>query len=223
LFPISKETEGGPAMRSLRFLCLLLFLAATGPLAAAPLDDVKQSFRDYKTAILTSNGDAAAEVVTRASREYFRKLADHALTLDRDGLHAIHLSDRIYTLLLRQSLERAELERMSGSDLVSLAVDEGWIGKNGASRLELGNYQVEGDAATGTILRPDGGETPFQIAFARENGRWLLDLAALMNLTRTAFEYSVQQSGLSEDEYVLLILEQGTGRKPGPAIWSPPS
>ena len=44
-----------------------------------------------------------------------------------------------------------------------------------------------------------------------------------MQLTRTAFEYAVQQSGLPEDDFVLLMLEQGTGRKPGPDIWSPPS
>lgn len=209
-------------MRSLRFLCLLLLLAAPRPLAAAPLDDVKQSFLDYKAAILASDGDAAADVVTQGSRAYFRQLADQALTLDRDGLRRIHLSDRIYAMLLRHSLQPGELARMSGGDVVSFAVDEGWIGKEGASRLQLGNYQVEGDVATGTILQADGSETTFKMQFAREDGRWLLDLAALMNLTRVAFEYAVQQSGLGEDEFVLLMLEQGTGRAPGPEIWSPP-
>ncbi|MGF1631149.1 MAG: hypothetical protein ACFCUT_16875 [Kiloniellaceae bacterium] len=210
-------------MRSLRFLLLVLLFVLPWPAAAAPLDEVRKSFLDYKTAILTADGDAAAAVVTRDSQAYFRQLADQALTLDRDALHRIHLSDRIYAMLLRHSLEAAELQRMSGSDVVSFAVDEGWIGKEGASRLQLGNYQVEGDAATGTILQPDGSETPFKMQFVREEGRWLLDLVALMHLTRTAFEYAVQQSGLGEDEFVLLMLEQGTGRKPGPEIWSPPS
>lgn len=209
-------------MRSLRFLCLVLLIALPWPAAAAPLDEVRKSFLDYKTAILTADGDAAAAVVTRDSQAYFRQLADQALTLDRDALHRIHLSDRIYAMLLRHSLEAAELQRMTGSDVVSFAVDEGWIGKDGASRLQLGNYQVDGDTATGTILQADGSETTFKMQFAKENGRWLLDLAALMNLTRVAFEYAVQQSGLGEDEFVLLMLEQGTGRRPGPEIWSPP-
>jgi hypothetical protein len=43
-----------------------------------------------------------------------------------------------------------------------------------------------------------------------------------MELTRAAFDFAVQQSGLSEDEFVVLMLEAGTGRKPGPDIWSPP-
>ena len=159
-------------MRSLRFLCLLLLLAAPLPAAGEPVDEVRESFVTYKTAILASDGDAAADVVTQGSRAYFRQLADQALTLDREGLQRLHLSDRIYAMLLRHSLEPGELARMSGGDVVSFAVDEGWIGKDGASRLELGNYQVEGDAASGTILQADGSETTFKMQFAREGGRW---------------------------------------------------
>lgn len=209
-------------MRNLHFLLPFVLLAAPLPAAGAPADEVKESFRAYKTAILASDGAAVADVVTQESRDYFRTLADQALTLDREGLHQIHLSDRIYALLLRHNLEPAALERMSGAEVVSHAVDAGWIGREGADKLELGNYQVEGDVASGTILRPEGGETAFKIAFARQEGRWRLDLVALMKLTRVAFDYSLQQSGLSEDDFVLLMLEDVTGRKPGPEIWSPP-
>src|SRR3546814_4519060 len=80
-------------------------------------------------------------------------LADQALTLDRDGLHGIHLSDRIYALLLRHTLQPAALEGMSGGEVVAYAVGAGWIGRDGANRLELGDYRIEGDAASGTILQ----------------------------------------------------------------------
>ena len=209
-------------MRSLRALIPFLLVAVAWPAVAAPVDEVKESFKAYKAAILASDGEAAAQVVTQSSRDYFRRLADQALNLDRDGLHKIYLSDRLYALLLRHSLQRARLESMSGREVVSYAVDEGWIGKEGAEQLQLGNYQVDGDHAAGTILRPDGGETTFKMEFVREGGRWRLDLVALMDLTRTAFEYSVRQSGLSEDEFVMLMLEYSTGRKPDPGIWSPP-
>lgn len=208
----------------MRRLSVLLFLVSLGlpfPAAAAPVDDVRESFIAYKSAIIEADGEAAAAVVTQNSRDYFRMLADQALTLDRAGLHQIHLTDRLYAMLLRHSLDRTTLEKMSGSDVVSYAVDEGWIGRNGASQLRLGHYEVDGDHASGTILRPDGLKSSFKMEFVREGGKWLLDLVALMKLTRTAFEYAVQQSGLSEDEFVILMLEQGSGRKPGPDIWNP--
>ena len=208
-------------MRSLSVLLLVLCLAA--PPAAEPVDDVKESFLTYKTAILEADGAAAAKVVTQNSRAYFRSLAEQALTLDRAGLHEIHLTDRLYAMLLRHNLDRTQLQQMSGGQVVSYAVDHGWIGRNGVSQLRLGHYEVEGDHASGTILRPDGLKSSFKMEFVKEGGRWLLDLVALMDLTRTAFEFAVQQSGLSEDEFVFLMLEQGTGRKPGPEIWNPPS
>jgi hypothetical protein len=210
-------------MRSLLTFLLLLLPAAALPAAAAPLDEVKASFRAYKAAILESDGKAAAEVVTQDSRDYFRRLADYALELDRAGLQEIHLSDRLYALLLRHDLDRARLESMSGGEVVAYAVARGWIGREGAEQLQLGNYQVDGDTATGTILRPDGQQTRFQMTFAREDGDWRLELAQLMELTRVAFEYSAQQSGLGEDEFILRLLEYSSGRKPGPDIWEPPA
>lgn len=208
----------------MRSLCVLLFVfCLSAPAVAAPEDDVKESFLTYKTAVLEADGETAAMVVTQSSRDYFRSLADQALTLDRAGLHEIHLTDRLYAMLFRHNLDRARLQQMSGGEAVSYAVDQGWIGRNGASQLRLGHYEIEGDHASGTILRPDGLKSSFKMEFVKEGGRWLLDLVALMDLTRTAFEFAVQQSGLSEDEFVLLMVEQGTGRKPGPEIWSPPS
>jgi hypothetical protein len=184
---------------------------------------VQESFRSYKTAILQSDGKAAAQVVTQESRDYFRGLADQALTSDSDSLHRIHLSDRIYALLLRHDVAPAALQRMNGAEVVSHAVEHGWIGRAGADALALGNYEVMGNIASGTILRPDGSETAFKMGFVMQDGRWRLDLVALMDLTRAAFEFALQQSGLEEDAFVLAMLEQVTGRKPGPGIWNPPS
>jgi hypothetical protein len=212
------------SVTTLRSLPVLLLLVLMGlPMAAAAdTDDVKESFLAYKTAILESDGEAVADLVTQESRDYYRKLADQALTLDREALHNVHLTDRLNALLLRHSLERKELESMSGAQVVSYAAGHGWIGKEGAEQLQLGDFQVEGDHASGSILRMDGEASPYKMEFIKEEGRWLLDLVALMDLTRTAFEYSVKQAGLTEDDFVILMLEYLTGRKPGPDIWSPP-
>jgi len=212
------------SMTTLRSLpVLLLVILATLPLpAAAHTDDVNESFLAYKAAIMESNGEAVADLVTQESRDYYRKLADQALTLDREALHKVHLTDRLNALLLRHSLEPKALESMSGAEVVSYAAGHGWIGKEGAEQLRLGNYQVEGDHASGSILRVDGEASPYKMEFVKEEGRWLLDLVALMDLTRAAFEHSVKQAGLTEDDFVILMLEYLTGRKPGPDIWSPP-
>ncbi|MEQ8357290.1 MAG: hypothetical protein RH942_17275 [Kiloniellaceae bacterium] len=209
-------------MRYLRSFLFAALLALPVSAAAAPLDEVKESFSAYKSAILTSDGAAAKRLVTQESKDYFRGLADHALTLDRAGLQKIHLSDRLYAMLLRHNLDRARLENMTGGDVVAYAVEQGWIGREGAEQLELGAYKLDGDSASGTILQPDGQESTFKMEFTKVGGRWLLELDELMMLTRIAFEYSAKQTGLSDDDFVLLMLEYGSGRKPEPDIWSPP-
>jgi hypothetical protein len=210
-------------MRSLRFLLPFVLLATPLAAASTPVDAVKETFHSYKSAIMESDGKAAAAVVTQESRDYFRILADQALTFDREALLGIHLSDRIYAMLLRHDVDVAELQRMSGADVLSHAVDQGWIGREGADKLVLGNYEVRGNIASGTILHPDGSETAYKIGFAMQQGRWRLDLVALMDLTRAAFAFALQQSGLTEDEFVLATLEHVSGRTPGPEIWNPPS
>lgn len=208
-------------MRSLLTLSLLLLFALVPP-AAAETEAVQESFLAYKSAVIAADGAAAADLVTEESHDHYRSLADKALTLDRAALLEIHLGDRLNAMLLRHSLTPEELRSMSGEEVTAYAFDHGWIGKEGADQLQLGNYVVEGDTASGTILRPDGEASAYKMEFVKEDGRWLLDLVALVELTRTAFEYTVEQTGLSEDDFVMLMLEHVTGRKPGPDIWSPP-
>ncbi|WP_299399474.1 hypothetical protein [Pelagibius sp.] len=209
-------------MRRLPVLLLVVSLVVPS-LARADAAAVDQSFQAYRTAIMASDGAKAAAVVTQGSHDLYRQYADQALTLDRSGLNALHVMDRTNVLLLRHSLDRPRMETMSGEEIIAFAVDQGWIGKEGAERLQLGDYAVAGDAATGTVLAADGRRTSFQLQFLKEAERWRLDLVSMLNITRTAIEYSVKQSGMTEDEFLFLVLEISTGRKAGPEIWNPPS
>src|SRR3546814_18664503 len=58
----------------------VLHLAAPLP-AAASVDEVRESFRAYKTAILQSDGAAAARAVTQESHVYFKRSEEHTSEL----------------------------------------------------------------------------------------------------------------------------------------------
>lgn len=204
----------------LAIAALLLLLPLS---AAASPEAVERAFQDYKAAILGSDGTTASELVTQASRDLYRRYADEALTLDRPELGRLHVADRITVMMLRHSLGRTDLENMSGGEIVAYAVNHGWIGKEGAANLRLGNYEVDGDYAAGTVLGPDGQPSPFKMQFQREEGAWRLDLVEMLNMSRMVIGYSIEQTGLSEDDFIMLMLEFSSGRKPGPEIWSPPT
>lgn len=205
---------------------LLLVLALAQPLPAAAQDEaaaVRDSFLDYKAAILGGDGETAAELVTARTHALYRGFADSALTLDKPGLDGLHVMDRMSVMQLRHQMTRRQLEGMSGSEIVAYAVDQGWIGKDGAARLQVGDFTVDGDFASAPILGGDGKETLLRMRFAHEDGVWRLDLVELMALTRVAIVQAIRQTGMSEDEFILFALEATSGRRPGPEIWNPPS
>jgi hypothetical protein len=209
--------------KSLYSLLVFAVLALPLPAAAQPAVEVRETFLTYKTAVILSDGAGAAAVVSSDSHTYFRSLAEQALTFDHADLQQIALTERLYTLLLRTALQPNLLDSMSGSELVAFTIDRGWIGRNGAPRLEIGTSVIEGDSASAAILRPDGEESPYDLQFVRQQGEWRLDLVALMELIHVAFQSEQEKSGLSEDEFVMRMIEHGTKQTVGPEIWDPPS
>lgn len=210
-------------MKLRHFLLALVLLL---PLPAAAQEEaaaVRESFIDYKTAILEGDGETAAELVTERTHALYRGFADSALTLDKAGLDGLHVMDRMSVLQLRHQMTRQQLESMSGEEIVAYAVDHGWIGKDGAARLQVGEFTVDGSAATAPVLGGDGKETLLRMRFAREDGVWRFDLVEAMALVRVTMAQAIRQTGLSEDAFILVFLEAASGQKPGPEIWSPPS
>lgn len=207
-------------MRGLLALLFLVLLVEALPAKANP-EAVKDSFLNYQAAILAADGKEAASAVTQGSRDRYRLYADQALTLDRQGLNQLHTADRVTVMLLRHSLDRRQLKSMTGGEIIAYAVDQGWIDKDSASRIRLGDFAVKDDFASAALLGNGGEVSPFRLEFLREDGEWRLDLAEMLKIARFGIDYAVQQSGMSEDEFVLFVLEYSSGRKPGPEIWSP--
>lgn len=205
-------------------LFVLFFVLLAQPLAAvASPEAVEDSFLEYQSAILASDGERAASAVTQGSRDHYRAYADQALTLDRPGLEKLHIADRVTVMLLRHSLKRDQLESMTGGEIIAYAVDQGWIDKESSARIRLGGYTVNGDFATASLLGNDGTASPFKLEFQKEEGHWRLNLAEMLVLARFGIDYAVQQSGMTEEAFLLFLLEYSSGRKPGPDIWSPPT
>ncbi len=208
---------------SLRLVIAALLLLAAAPVEAAQQEEVSATFEAYQAALQATDGEKAAGIVTQGSRDLYRHYANQALTLDHAALNRVHIADRLTIMLLRHSLERERLMQMSGGEIIAYAVEQGWISKEGTAGIRLGNYQVAGEMATGTLLRTDGSETDFTVEFLKEDGDWHLNLKQMLEFARIGIEYAVQQAGMSEDEFILTLLEYSTGRRPDPGIWNPPS
>jgi hypothetical protein len=122
-------------------------------------------------------------------------------------------------LMLRDQIESEQLRGMSGRDILVLAIDNGWVGKQGVSKLDIDEIDVNGDKATARVLSMRG-PTDQVMQFVREGG-WKFDLRALMDRSASIVEEMLRSQGDIE-ENVVSLMSMTSGREVSPTIWDPP-
>ena len=190
--------------------------------ADSPERSVEEAFLVYQSALQQRSGAVASGLMTRASHDYYRQIADEALTANRQRLLDLPVSDRMTVLTFRHGLTVEQLTRASGGALAATAVDRGWFGQTGAATVELTNFRVTGNEATANLLRKSGEVSEVTMKFLREDDAWRIDLLHSLEEGRKAMNLGLALSGMSEDQLIDIALERATGRKPGPEIWNPP-
>jgi hypothetical protein len=128
---------------------------------------------------------------------------------------------------MRHELPAAELEVMDLEGLLKHAIDAGWIGKQAILGLGIGEVTVDGDQATAVAITP--GQTPAdQVAselryrFIRENGEWRFGFRSLVESINQVIAQITQQMGTDQDALIFVLVEQLSGRKVLPEVWSLP-
>ena len=109
----------------------------------------------------------------------------------------------------------AELRALAGDAAFAYTIDTGWVTEDAEDDPDLSALQVYGgdDRA---ILR-DGDE---ELHFIREDGGWRWDMMPTILAASTALAPD-PDSEMTEDEFVMFILEYSDGRDPSPDIWQP--
>jgi hypothetical protein len=152
---------------------------------------------------------------------YYDRLRSLALTAPESEVRGLPLLDRLGVLRLRHTFPPASLRSSSGTDLLVLAVNEGFIGKESVENAGLGSIQVTGGEARAAVL-VSGKATTASFRFVREKDTWRLDLMPLLEEGNRMFEAQLRRAGAAEDDLLLLVLEQLSGRRPDASIWQPP-
>ena len=109
---------------------------------------------------------------------------------------------------------------MTGESLFVYAVNHGWIGKESGINNEVGDIAVSVTHATGVHIS-EGKVPPFKWVFRLKDGKWRLDLTRIMPIVDQAFKQVINGSGLSEDDFLITLIESVSGKKVADTIWDP--
>jgi len=209
--------------RCARFLVLVSLLAATST-PAAPIvvpespvvAAVERGFAEYKAALKQRDGMRAAAAVSENSFRYYDRMRKM-----RDELALLEGTERMLVLALRQQAPLELLTNGTPEELVAHAVTTEAMTDTSVARTELGEIRAEGGLARGWIVVDDK-PTQGVLQFVLEGDRWKFDLEFAMKSSAGLIAAIAEQSGLSEDEVILKLLEQGGQQPIGPEIWRPP-
>lgn len=194
------------------------------PIAVASSETEKSAvalaWSQLKQAMLESDGEAAASRVTKVTHEYYEELRKAALSAERGQLEEMVFAKRFTVLAMRFRMTKEELTKMSGREVFVHAVEEGWVGKDGVTKVEIGEFTVAGAHASAPLLSA-GRESGLVVHFDKEEGAWKLDMMQFMKFANLAFDKMLAESQFTEEEFTKKLLGAVTGREVTEEVWIP--
>lgn len=183
---------------------------------------VRANFDQYKKAILASDGEAAAALISDVSLGWYQTLRDHAYDSTPAQVKALTPAEELMVLTIRLNLSADKLKEMDGRAVFVHAVNEGWIGKDGISQLSLGDVEINksGDTAQAEAL-VDKETTDLLFTFIKEEDGYKLLLDRMIDATNKALKQKITESGQTKEEFVTNILAFASGEAVPQSIWEP--
>jgi len=180
---------------------------------------IKACYAAYEQAVLDQDGEAVIEHIATPSIEYSENLRKLILTADKKTVQSLSIFQKLSVLRCRLQMSAAELQQMSGKDFFAHGIEKGWTDKDSVAQNDLGKISVTGTTAKAFHVYLDQ-PTPFQWTFRKEDGKWKFDPYAA-TFIEFALEKVVKQSGQSENEYLITLVELITEEKVDESIWQP--
>lgn len=208
--------------------CVALFATPVAADEAADVAAIRDLFNRYKAALLSGDGATAARLVDSETLQYFEEIKGLALDGAEDAVRERPFVDRLLIVTMRHQLPAAELQDMDLEGLLKHAIDAGWIGKQSIMGLGIGEVTVDGDQATAVAVTPTqstGTETSSELRyrFVRDQGEWRFGFRSLVESINQMIAQITKQMGTDQDALIFVLVEQLSGRKVLPEVWSLPA
>ena len=205
-----------------RIITILLLVLSTQLIFAQKKEQkaVRETFKNYKSAILNDRGEEAANQVDSRTVAYYSKILNLVLNADSSEISESGILDKVCVLTIRHKAKKSDLDGLDGRSLLVYAIKEGMVGKNSVANIEVNEVEIDGTFAKGQ-LESNGQKAPFYFHFYKEEGSWKLDITSIFEIGANAFNQMIAQSGEAENDFIFTILTNLTGKKPDSSIWTP--
>ena len=184
-------------------------------------DEVHESFEQYRTAILSGDGEEAVQYLNQASINYYDDMLKDALYLKESEFEERTILDKLMILRLRMNFSAKELKKMNGRELIVYSIQKGWIGKSSVINIELSEEtKIKGDWATIEVMK-NGQGSGLHFIFQKENDIWKFDIQEILKIANMSLAYLIKQSDYTEKEFIEMVLENTDNKKVSQSYYKP--
>jgi hypothetical protein len=201
-------------------IIILLQIATICQAQKKEINEVKTSFDSYKSAILNDQGEGAVNYVDSRTIKYYGDILKKVKEADSSSTASLPLIDKIMVFSIRNRATKEEILILDGKGLLVFAIQKGMVAKNSVVNNTIGNVMIDGTFAKGQLVT-NGQNAPVYFHFYKEGGGWKIDLTSIFEISNMALKKMVDDSGQTENEFLLMLLEMVSGKKPGSEIWRP--
>ncbi|MEM1446010.1 MAG: hypothetical protein AAGF84_08150 [Planctomycetota bacterium] len=182
--------------------------------------EIRGVFEAYRQAVLDRDGLTAVGLVSQSTLTYYDRGVDWILHADEAETKALSLLDRFLVVITRHRIPADELRTMTGRDLCVVGVDRGWTSDESTSAMRMGDLKVFNRSAKGTLVTNEG-RAPDLVQFDLEAGSWKLDLIPMLRVAEPGMKQIIEQTGMTENEFLFFAAGMDSGGTPTSAIWQP--
>lgn len=190
-------------------------LADTPETVANTKQEITTAMQQWIAAVAGKQTENIANLMDSDSEAYYPRLRDLALTAGPEDLSAMNEVDQLQVMFFRLMADEQQLRVMNAQQLIAFAVEKGFIGMELRSADQLDEIQLDGDTATGRLLKFGRTDRPDRYLqyFVKEHDTWQVSLRGERERLEGEFDSFVGRSGLSRSEAAFLILEMRVMRK----------
>jgi hypothetical protein len=201
----------------------ILFLLIVGQTVCGQKGEEKlvvKTFEKYKTAILNDKGKDAVKFVDSRTIKYYSDMLELVKTADSTKIETLSILDKLMVFTVRHRTSKEDILSFNVKSFLIYAIESGMVGKNSVANISIGEVTINKNFAKGQLIA-NGQKAPIFFHFYKEDKQWKVDLTSIFPISMVAFEQMVNESGMKKNEYLFLLLEMISGKKPESKIFRP--
>ncbi len=179
---------------------------------------IQEVFNNYKAAIMADQETKAIEYMDTRTLDYYKNILHLVIYADSLTLDAQPLLDKFTVLNIRHIATKKQILAFDDKSIIAFTIKNGMMGKNTLENFTLGKITVKDKTAKAQLIE-NGKKSEKFYNFYSDGTQWKIDYTSIFPAEEKETADLIKNSGKTDNEFMIGILEIMSEKKVSPNIW----